>query len=73
MDIQHPWTNYEVARLRNEERLLRARDAMRALEVRETRPDQPSADRSRRRGPLLGRVLRRGAPVAPTQARTEAS
>jgi hypothetical protein len=72
MDI-HPWTNYEVARLRNEERLLRARDAMRALEVRETSPDQPTADRTRRRGSLLGRVLRHGAPAAPAQAGTEAS
>lgn len=32
MDI-HPWTKYEVARLRDEERLLRARSAMRAKEV----------------------------------------
>jgi hypothetical protein len=72
MDI-HPWTNYEVARLRNEERLMRARGAMRALEAREASPDQPTADRTRRRGSLLGRVLRHGAPAAPGQARTEAS
>jgi hypothetical protein len=74
VDSQHPWTNYEVARLRNEERLLRARDAMRALEVREASPeDQPTADRTRRRGSLLGRVLRHGAPAARAKARTEAS
>ena len=34
MDI-HPWTNYEIARIRDEERLLRARDAMRARELRD--------------------------------------
>ena len=32
MDINHPWTKYEIARLRDEERLLRARSAMRAIE-----------------------------------------
>ena len=31
MDIHHPWTRYEVARLRDEERLLRARAAMQAF------------------------------------------
>lgn len=31
----HPWTLYEVARLRDEERLRRAFAAMRALELRE--------------------------------------
>jgi hypothetical protein len=31
----HPWTKYELARMRDEERLLRAREAMRALELRE--------------------------------------
>jgi hypothetical protein len=36
MDACHPWTKYEVARLRDEERLLRARDAMRARELRES-------------------------------------
>ena len=34
MDIHHPWTRYEVARLRDEERLLRARAAMQVREVR---------------------------------------
>jgi hypothetical protein len=72
MDI-HPWTNYEVARLRNEERLLRARDAMRALEVREASPDQPTADRPRRRNSWLSRVLRHGASAASAQPGTEAS
>lgn len=35
MDI-HPWTKYEIARVRDEERLLRARAAMRARELRPT-------------------------------------
>jgi len=35
MDI-HPWTKYEIARLRDEERLLRARQAMQARELRTT-------------------------------------
>ena len=58
MDI-HPWTKYEIARLRDEERLLRARAALRAHELREPRVDEvgaaPSAvswlDRLRRRAP----------------------
>jgi hypothetical protein len=33
MDI-HPWTKYEVARIRDEERLLRARAAFHARELR---------------------------------------
>ena len=58
MDINHPWTKYEMARLRDEERLLRARAAMQAVEVRrahrlEQEPDrQPTVS-------LLDRILRR--------------
>lgn len=33
----HPWTMYEVARYRDEERLLRAQAAMRALHARDER------------------------------------
>jgi hypothetical protein len=56
MDIQHPWTMYEVARLRHEERLLRARDAMSILEAREASPAEPAPKSSRGLGSLLGRV-----------------
>ena len=35
MDI-HPWTKYEIARIRDEERLLRARAAMQVRELRES-------------------------------------
>jgi hypothetical protein len=59
MDAFHPWTKYEVARLRDEERLLRARDAMHVRELRESHtelggaPARPASwlDRLRRREP----------------------
>ena len=67
MDI-HPWTKYEVARLRDEERLLRARDAARAAELHRRGPEiQPSApsllDRLRRRHVSL-RQARAGSSAA---------
>lgn len=31
----HPWTNYELARMHDEDRLQLAREAMRALELRD--------------------------------------
>jgi len=73
MDIQHPWTKYEVARLRSEERLVRARDAMRALEVREEQPAEPTAEAWHRLDSLLDRVWRHGARTAAAEARPEAS
>ena len=39
MDI-HPWTKYEIARIRDEERLLRARAAMQVRELRRTDADE---------------------------------
>jgi hypothetical protein len=72
MDIQHPWTKYEVARLRNEERLLRARDAMRALEVREEQPTEPTTEASHRLDSLLDRVWRHKARAAASEARPKA-
>jgi hypothetical protein len=39
MDI-HPWTNYEIARLRNEERLQRAQQAQRAVQGGEEEPTE---------------------------------
>lgn len=60
MDINHPWTKYEMARLRDEERLLRARAAMRAVEVREARrvETEPGTQAS---FSLFDRILRREA------------
>jgi len=45
----HPWMMYEIARMRDEERLLRARAAMRALELREDRPAEPTLDSAHQR------------------------
>jgi hypothetical protein len=45
MDI-HPWTKYEIARVRDEERLLRAREAMLARELRTSAVDDEVAGQS---------------------------
>lgn len=58
MDINHPWTKYEMARLRDEERLLRARAALRAVEVREARHLEQESHRQPTVS-LLARILRR--------------
>lgn len=50
----HPWTNYEIARLRDEERLKLARAAMRSLELRD--PEYPEARSS---SSWLDRIRRR--------------
>lgn len=60
MDINHPWTKYELARLRDEERLLQARAARRAVEVREARRVDSETDRQPSLS-LLDRILRREA------------
>jgi hypothetical protein len=62
----HPWTQYEVARLRDEERLFRARDAMRAREL----PRHDGNGTTARAVSWLDRLLRRdpapeGATVRP--------
>ena len=69
MDI-HPWTNYEIARIRDEERLLRARDAMRAREVRDPGAEvgagvraAPWFDRLRRRDPVADQASVSARPV----------
>ena len=56
MDI-HPWTKYEVARIRDEERLLRARAAMQARELRRSDADESGA--SARAVSWLDRLRRR--------------
>jgi hypothetical protein len=62
----HPWTMYEIARARDEARLLRARAAMVAAEAREARRGEPGPDSQATRS-WLGRILRRetGAQQAP--------
>jgi hypothetical protein len=61
MDI-HPWTKYEIARIRDEERLLRARASMRTKELRDpiAVPNETSEDV----GSSLFGWLRRRQPVA---------
>ena len=59
MDI-HPWTKYEIARARDEERLLRARAARRSKEVREEHASEAQTSRSQRASTWLDRILRRG-------------
>jgi hypothetical protein len=61
MDI-HPWTNYEVARIRDEERLHRARAAMRATELDD--PNAGSEEVADDVGLSLFGWLRRRQPVA---------
>ena len=59
MDINHPWTKYEIARLRDEERLLRARSAMRAIEAREAQ-DVGHTERVQDSESLIDRLRRLG-------------
>ena len=56
MDI-HPWTKYEVARIRDEEGLLRARAAMQVRELR--RSDADEIGESARAVSWLDRLRRR--------------
>jgi len=66
MDI-HPWTKYELARIRDEERLLRARDAALAAEARRAKvvesPDGASSAIS-----WLDRLLRREPARTPAES-----
>jgi hypothetical protein len=71
MDINHPWTKYEIARLRDEERLLRARSAMRAMEAREAQ-DVEQAGRVQATESLVDRVKRLGLATRRAPARSGA-
>jgi hypothetical protein len=59
VDTQHPWTKYEIARLRDEERLLRAQAAMRAGELRQDPATEPRTARASKPVSLLDRIRRR--------------
>ena len=71
MDIHHPWTKYEIARLRDEERLLRARAAMQVRELRMSDVAEVGGtarasswlDRLRRRDAVADRPTIRARPV----------
>jgi hypothetical protein len=65
----HPWTKYEIARLRDEERLLRAREARLVREARADKPQLAVADPA---DSLIARLLRRGLAVKRAPARSGA-
>lgn len=58
----HPWTMYEVARFRDEERLLRAQAAMRALKTGEEHSSEPQPDSLQGTISWLGRIRHRPSP-----------
>jgi hypothetical protein len=69
MDI-HPWTKYEIARIRDEERLLRARAAMQSRELRTAQEVETGGvvrtsllDRLRRREPVAEQASATARPV----------
>jgi hypothetical protein len=64
MDI-HPWTKYEIARIRDEERLVRAREAMLARELRTSSVDDDVAGQSS----WFRWLRRRDVPTQPAIAR----
>jgi hypothetical protein len=63
----HPWTNYEIARLRDEERLLQAREARLVQEARAGEPQLGVADPA---DSLLARLTRRGLAARRAPARS---
>jgi hypothetical protein len=65
MDI-HPWTKYEIARIRDEERLLRAREARRAKEVHG--PTEPAEVGGDEVGQSFFGWLRRRRPVTDSRS-----
>lgn len=58
MDV-HPWSNYEIARLHDEERLKLARAAMLSLEARAARSSEGETGVEEHAGSWLDRIRRR--------------
>jgi hypothetical protein len=58
--MDHPWTRYETARMRDEERLLRARSAMLVQEAREARRSELQSGEPARATSWLERIRRPG-------------
>jgi hypothetical protein len=58
--MDHPWTRYETARMRDEERLLRARSAMLVQEAREARRSELQSREPTRATSWLERIRRPG-------------
>ena len=65
MDI-HPWTKYEVAAMRDEERRVRAMSAYRALRGADGGAIEPMVESRSHRVRLLDRLLRREFGALPT-------
>lgn len=59
MDVNHAWTKYELARARDEERLLRAMSAYKALRGRDAGVEGLAVETRAARHRLLDRILRR--------------
>jgi hypothetical protein len=59
----HPWTKYEIARIRDEERLLQARSARLANEARAGRQRQQEVDPVEAGDSLVERLRRLGLAV----------
>ena len=58
MDV-HPWSNYEIARMHDEERLKLARAAMLSLEARAARSSEGEAGVEEHAASWLDRIRRR--------------
>jgi hypothetical protein len=58
--MDHPWTRYETARMRDEERLLRARSAMLVQEARHARRSELKSREPTRATSWLERIRRPG-------------
>ena len=56
----HPWSNYEIARLRDEERLKLARAAMLSLEARAAGSSETEPESRESASSWLDRIRRRG-------------
>ena len=67
--VMHPWTKYEVARSRDEERHLRAMSAYRALRSKDDATAGLRVESRAGRIRLLDRLLRREVGVARVPAR----
>jgi hypothetical protein len=66
----HPWTNYEIARMHDEERLKLARAAMLSLEARAARTNETETDVEAHASSWLDRIRRRPSTTSGTPARS---
>ncbi len=69
----HPWTNYEIARMHDEERLKLARAAMLSLEARAARAAEKESGTEAQASSWLDRIRRRPSSSSGTPARSGTS